>query len=942
MPKSSETTYHCSICNTTPDQHSHHKAHLKTDKHDLKLALFKSENMNLEIRDIINNHPTYKNKYNKYIKFETNSDEYKKAKTELINNISDKLSNNKTVKNKEAMLSPEPELPVIKYDKTNKLINKLTDKEIIQMKHDEEFKTVFKHFLDKCHNILRSNGSVTGTDALDDILYTFMLCYLDDKVTDDTSGTYNFANVDKSYYRNRGEKNKVTEYIKYLNIEYLLNHGNELRLEDNTDAITKIGYILSKHPSTKGVIRDDNFINCKDPIGYATLLTEIYKFSKEHNIFEKNDLIGLAYEYFVNDYGDGGGGHEGQFFTERPLINMTLKLIDDEDIKEFGIDDNSTIGDEFCATLGYPINLKKYLFNKYKINIKDKNIYGIEQNDRLSRLAKLNAMLSLENSKNIKQGDSFITNVKPHLDIGVYNVPFGKDSIYDLVKEKYSKTTEGLPKFEDIFKCKGPLAVMTSQVAFYKVRKIGLCIIKDGEETSSTKNKKYRKHLCDNYVIKKILKIPSGTFSSTGTATVCIYFVRKEGCSTENIQFLQLNKDCNQINEICNVTITDLKQQNYSWDPNVYLVDEKLKELMSKSKCEFKLLKDVCEIQNGERVVKKHDSSENGQYYVYGGGNATFKVNKFNREKSCKISRFGASSKNCVTILNEKYFLNDSGFTIISKNKTILDGYLWYYLYYYLTNNKEIFPKLWKGGGQKNIDIEEFKSIILLPIPKLEIQEKCIEQLNDLSNQKSLINDMKTGIKRQMEYFIDSQIQKNINENKCEFKMLKEITLSSSGERVTKKKDHIDNGLYYVYGGGGFNEKFKVNKYNREGFNCKISKYGASSHNFISIINDKFWLHDNGFTIKSSNETILLTQYLAYYMVMKLKTEVYYNKLNIGCPPKLSIGLFNELSIPIPKPEIQEKLVERLNDLSDKIKNLDNDILFIDNLMKEIMISTYQ
>ncbi len=32
-----------------------------------------------------------------------------------------------------------------------------------------------------------------------------------------------------------------------------------------------------------------------------------------------------------------------------------------------------------------------------------------------------------------------------------------------------------------------------------------------------------------------------------------------------------------------------------------------------------------------------------------------------------------------------------------------------------------------------------------------------------------------------------------------------------------------------------------------------------------------------------------------------------------------------------------------MNELSDKIeKNLDNDIVFIDNLMKEIMQSTYQ
>ncbi len=92
------------------------------------------------------------------------------------------------------------------------------------------------------------------------------------------------------------------------------------------------------------------------------------------------------------------------------------------------------------------------------------------------------------------------------------------------------------------------------------------------------------------------------------------------------------------------------------------------------------------------------------------------------------------------------------GCTILSKDKVILiNDYLWYYLYYNLINNLEVFPKYWKGGGQKNIDIEEFKKH-MIPIPKIEIQTKCIEQLNDLSNQKGMINS-KTELKDKMKIF---------------------------------------------------------------------------------------------------------------------------------------------------------------------------------------------
>ena len=430
--------YYCGICNKQSMQKSHHEAHLKSDSHKDKRKL-----RYFEIKETI-------------------KESGKEFSEEVIEKLLKSEENSTTEESTECQ----------KYERTNTLVSELTEEEKIKQKKEEDFKIIFKQFLDKCHNILRSGASVVGTDALDDIVNTLLIIHLDGKITDD-DGIYNLANIDKAYYRNRGEKNKVKEYIECISVSYLKNNVAELRHSDKMDCIKKIGYILTKHPTTKGIIKNDNFINCKDSNTFAKLLKHIDDFSKDHNIFQFNDLIGLAYEYFVNDYSDGGGGAEGQFFTERPLMNMSFKMIEGDDINYLGIDNNSTIGDEFCGTFGYPINLKEYLSKNFNINIKDKNIYGVEQNERLSRYAKLNAMLSLKNSKNVDQGDSFVTNVSPHLDIGVYNVPFGKDSIYETKKELYSKP-DGLPDFNKIFKKGGPLAVMASQLAFYKVKKMGL------------------------------------------------------------------------------------------------------------------------------------------------------------------------------------------------------------------------------------------------------------------------------------------------------------------------------------------------------------------------------------------------------------------------------------------------------------------------------------
>ena len=105
----------------------------------------------------------------------------------------------------------------------------------------------------------------------------------------------------------------------------------------------------------------------------------------------------------------------GQYFTERPVMGMCCQLIEPSHIEELGIDNDSTLGDEFCATFGFPLYAKKFLNQKFNISIQDKKMYGVEFADRLSRFGIMNAMFSLTNFEHIRSGDSFITNVEPHL-----------------------------------------------------------------------------------------------------------------------------------------------------------------------------------------------------------------------------------------------------------------------------------------------------------------------------------------------------------------------------------------------------------------------------------------------------------------------------------------------------------------------------------------------
>lgn len=78
-------------------------------------------------------------------------------------------------------------------------------------------------------------------------------------------------------------------------------------------------------------------------------------------------------------------------------------------------------------------------------------------------------------------------------------------------------------------------------------------------------------------------------------------------------------------------------------------------------------LGDLCELYYGTRILKK--DVVQGIYPLYGGGDITCYIDKYNREGfNVLISRFGMSKK-CVRLLTDKFYLNDSGLTLIVQNE---------------------------------------------------------------------------------------------------------------------------------------------------------------------------------------------------------------------------------------------------------------------------------
>lgn len=815
----------------------------------------------------------------------------------------------------------------IKQRKSNKIIFELSKKQLDDYNKEGSFKVQFKNKLKQWHNEL-SGGGISGDPALDDIIHLLMVCYFINKASD--TGKYDFFNKDKY---NSKVKPIISKYFECLTFKFIDDNRDNLTKSKNENdgkcVFEKIGKLLSNHELTKDFIKDENFINCeKDNVLY-NLFIDINKYTKKNNIFDYQDLIGIAYEAWANDYKGNTGKELGNYFTERLLMLMCFTLIDKEDIIKFKIDKNSIIGDEFCGTFGFPLYLKKYLEDTFKIKIKSRNIYGIELEPRLSKYAIINAMFALDkyNEDYIKKGDSFTTHVKPHLDISVHNVPFGKRMKFKNIKEQYNSyrvSHPEIPAYKEILPIElNNDVVLASQMVIYKTTKIGLCIIKDGQETSGTgKFINYRKHFCDTCNIKKIMKIPGGIFSSTGTKTVCIYFTKEK--PTENIQFLELNEECNKITEICNVSIAELKENKYSWNPNNYILDEYMAKIMATSICEWKKLKDISNMLPTTKHYTKIGKLS-GPYRFYNSSqNDKFYLNNAEINKESII--IGNGGDLCVHY--DIHFTASKHVTVIHINENILTKYIYYFILY----NIETIKTKATGGAIQWLNKDKINNI-KIPIPTLEYQNDCVENLDDLSNQKQILTDRKEGIIKQMKIYL--QIQLKINKNNIITKNFGDICEINNGKNITKT--NIKQGNIPVVGGGvkplGYH-----NISNLKSNTIIISKDGANA-GFVSKY--KIPIFATGHALYICNINNIINKEYLYYILKFLENKIYKLQKGGAQPGINKEEVKNNIKIDIPQLEKQKEIVTYLDALELEKNNIDSKIETINTLMKDVLKCSY-
>jgi len=168
---------------------------------------------------------------------------------------------------------------------------------------------------------------------------------------------------------------------------------------------------------------------------------------------------------------------------------------------------------------------------------------------------------------------------------------------------------------------------------------------------------------------------------------------------------------------------------------------------------ERKTLRDMCIVDFGERITQKDNKGT--VYPVYGSGNDTFRTDKYNRDgKTCKLGRFAISESNMVMLVEGKYWLMDSGFTVKSNNPAVLlDEFLWYQL---LCDKKRL-SETSSGSCQQNIEMNQFY-MLEYSCPPIIVQTETLTILNEMEAELKTIEQMAAKAEQRAKFILDGYL----------------------------------------------------------------------------------------------------------------------------------------------------------------------------------------
>jgi type I restriction enzyme M protein len=247
------------------------------------------------------------------------------------------------------------------------------------------------------------------------------------------------------------------------------------------------------------------------------------------------------------------------------------------------------------------------------------------------------------------------------------------------------------------------------------------------------------------------------------------------------------------------------------------------------------------------------------------------------------------------------------------------------YLAYYLKTQRYNLENLTSNVGVKHINIEMLKNF-KIPLPPKEIQEKIVKEIEELEqierknkeiieNNKYKIKDLLTDLEENDKSLISSISQNWDNKRKP----------VTAGDRVS--------GEYPYYGASGIVDY--VDQFLIDDTVLLISEDGANLKSRVSPIaftaSGKIWVNNHAHILKFDNK-------YTHKIV-----ELYLNNIDLSeyitgqAQPKLNQKNLNNIKIPLPSLDEQEKLVKEIETIELQINKKEEEIKNIPRQKEEIL-----
>ena len=354
--------------------------------------------------------------------------------------------------------------------------------------------------LEKCHDTVWQGGKLAPTTAFDEVS-KLLFC----KMKDEKDGTKR----NEPYSFQIGTHETADEVAKRINEIYQeAKKQDEEVFKEDIRLEPKVIYSVVEHLQ-----------------GLALNKTDL-------------DTKGVAFEKFMIDYFKG---KMGQFFTPRPIIEFAVKLLSPKH--------NDLVIDPSCGSGGFLLAALDTVRNQAILDYGNqeghdiwhsfakKNLYGIEINDQIARICKMNMIIHDDGHTNVINTDSldFFKNIKKihkgfkenNFDLLLANPPFGATVRKAEKEEKYLeqyKLGEGKQnqKTEILFieRCLNFIKKGTGRMGL---------VLPDGILTNSTLSY-VRDFILENCQILGVVSIPQFAFThfGAGVKSSLVFLRRKE------------------------------------------------------------------------------------------------------------------------------------------------------------------------------------------------------------------------------------------------------------------------------------------------------------------------------------------------------------------------------------------------------------------------------